>query len=91
MLKEKPMFQLFSQFSLITGLSIDLINTKASQVSKIEVRVSLNWFRGKYQNNDIIWHVGLSLESLHIILGKSLKYEIETFRRFGKSCFLQTC
>ena len=40
-------------------------------MSKIEVRVSLNWFRGKYQNNDIIWHVGLSLESLHIILGKT--------------------
>ena len=42
-------------------------------MSKIEERVSLNWFRGKYQNNDIIWHVGLSLESLHIILGKVLR------------------
>ena len=42
MLKEKPILQLFSQFSLITGLSIDLINTRASQVCRIEVRVSLN-------------------------------------------------
>ena len=55
---------------------------------RAQSKVSLNWFDLKV-TIDIT--KDSSKNACKLILGKSLKYEIETFRRFGKSCFLQTC